>query len=162
MKHFFAPQQFLSRVFLVSLALVGGPWLGWAQSGKAGAPPTLSANATLQECVQFALRNQPLVRQSFIDEAIGERQTRLGLSDWLPQVQGVGSYTRNLILPTTVLPNFQDPTAGQQLVRIGLNNTSTIGLQGTQLLYSNRRAIGGPLYALRAPEQQPEHHCLQD
>ncbi|MGY2132593.1 TolC family protein [Hymenobacter sp. HD11105] len=137
MKHLFAPLKTIGRAFVVSLALVCGPLLGWAQSGKTGAPPALPANATLEECVQFALRNQPLVRQSLLDEAIGERQIRIGLSDWLPQVQGVGSYTRNLILPAVVLPNFQDPAAGQQIVRIGLNNTSTIGVQGTQLLYSN-------------------------
>ncbi|MBC6605973.1 TolC family protein [Hymenobacter sp. BT188] len=137
MKHLFAPQWFAGRAFVLSVALVCSSLLGWAQSGRPGAPAALPANATLEECVQFALRNQPLVRQATIDEAIGERQIRIGLSDWLPQVQGVGSYTRNLILPTTVLPNFQDPTAGQQLVRIGLKNTSTIGLQGTQLLYSN-------------------------
>ena len=138
MKYFFAPQKFVRRALWLSLAL-GGPVVSWAQANRspAGGPVALPANATLQECVQFALRNQPLVRQASIDEAIGERQILIGLSDWLPQIQGVGSYTRNLILPTSVLPNFQNPEAGQQLVRIGLNNTSTIGVQGTQLLYSN-------------------------
>lgn len=98
---------------------------------------TLPANATLTQCVAFALQNQPLIRQSQLNEQIGERNIRIGLSDWLPQINATGGYTRNIQLQASVLPNFADPTAGQQIVRIGLKNVSTVGLQASQLLFSN-------------------------
>ena len=43
---------------------------------------------TLKQCVDFALRNQPAVRQAGIDEAINERDIKISLSAWLPQVTG--------------------------------------------------------------------------
>lgn len=90
-----------------------------------------------QECVDFALKNQPAVRQALIDQEIGEHNIRIGLSSWLPQLQGTATYGHNIQLPTSVFPNLADPAAGQQIVRIGLKNTSALGLQATQLLYSN-------------------------
>ncbi|HEX8348794.1 MAG TPA: TolC family protein, partial [Hymenobacter sp.] len=125
-----------SRAALLLSILLLAPWLGRAQN-QVTAIGTLPSQATLQQCVEFALRNQPLVRQSQLNEQIGERNIRIGLSYWLPQVNGTGSYTRNIQLPTSVLPNFTDPSAGQQIVRIGLKNSSTLGLGATQLLYSN-------------------------
>lgn len=97
----------------------------------------MPSQASLAQCVEFALRNQPLVRQSQLDEQIGERNIRIGLAAWLPQVSGTGNYTRNIQLQTVVLPNFADPTGPQQLLRIGLKNTSTLGVAANQLLFSN-------------------------
>jgi outer membrane protein TolC len=92
-----------------------------AQAQAPGAPPSqpVPSVANLPQCIDFALRNQPLVRQSQLDEQIGERNIRIGLSAWLPQI------------------NFVDPTAGQQLIRIGLKNVSTLGVAANQLLFSN-------------------------
>jgi outer membrane protein TolC len=99
------------------------------------APPTKSLSR--QECVDFALKNQPAVRQALIDQEIGERNIRIGLSGWLPQVQGTATLARNIELPAAVLPNFADPAGGQQIIRIGLRNNSTLGLQATQPIYNN-------------------------
>jgi len=60
----------------------------WAQTNT----DTISRNLTLQQCIDFALRNQPAVRQAAIDEQINERDIRIGLSGWLPQVTTNGSY----------------------------------------------------------------------
>jgi len=127
------------RLLLLLLAWALGSTGAWAQAPTATTSPIgqLPPNATLEQCVQFALNNQPLIRQSRIDEQIADRNVRIGLSYWLPQVNGTANYARNIQLQTTVLPNFADPTAGQQLIRIGLKNVSTVGLQATQLLYSN-------------------------
>ncbi|RFP63929.1 TolC family protein [Hymenobacter lapidiphilus] len=111
------------------------PLLSRAQVA-APAPPLPNQPLSLAECLQYALLNQPLVRQARLDEAIGERQIRVGLSAWLPQVQGTGTYTRNFQLPVAVLPNFTDPSAPSQVRRIGLQNTSNLGLQGNQVLYN--------------------------
>ncbi|NVO84646.1 TolC family protein [Hymenobacter terrestris] len=111
------------------------PLLSRAQV-TAPVPALPSQPLSLTECLQYALQNQPLVRQARLDEAIGERQIRVGLSAWLPQIQGTGTYTRNFQLPVAVLPNFTDPTAPSQVRRIGLQNTSNLGLQGNQVLYN--------------------------
>lgn len=126
-----------SRHWWATLALLLVLHGASAQTPTTPVGQPLPASATLDQCVEFALRNQPLVRQSQLDERIAERNVRIGLSYWLPQVNGTGAYTRNIQLQASVLPNFADPTAGQQIIRIGLKNVSTIGLQATQLLYSN-------------------------
>jgi len=118
---------------LIGLCLLAPSWL----RAQPTATPLPNRQLTLQECVSFALQNQPAIRQALLNEAIGERTIRIGLSDWLPQISGVGTYTRNIELPVAVLPNFTDPTAPAQVRRIGLKNTSNLGLQGTQLLFNN-------------------------
>lgn len=110
-----------------------------ASAQAPGTPPSqpVPSTASLPQCIEFALRNQPLVRQSQLDEQIGERNIRIGLSAWLPQLNGTAGYTRNIELQTTVLPNFVDPTGPQQVIRIGLKNVSTLGVAANQLLFSN-------------------------
>ncbi|MFD1871712.1 TolC family protein [Hymenobacter bucti] len=131
--------------------LRGGPaglfiWLlfsllasGFAQAQAPGAPASqpIPSTASLPECISFALRNQPVVRQSQLDEEIGERNIRIGLSAWLPQINATGIYTRNIQLPTAVFPDLTNPGGPQQIFRIGLNNTSTLGVAASQLLFSN-------------------------
>ncbi|HEX8659497.1 MAG TPA: TolC family protein, partial [Hymenobacter sp.] len=126
MKHLLQAWKQLFRL------LCFAPFCAFSQPAAAPAKPL-----SRQECVDFALSNQPAVRQALIDQEIGERNIRIGLSGWLPQVQGTATLAHNLQLPAAVLPNFADPAAGQQIVRIGLRNNSTLGLQGTQLIYSN-------------------------
>jgi outer membrane protein TolC len=123
--------------FFVALAT---GWLATpAQAQAPGAPASqpIPTNASLPQCIEFALRNQPLVRQSQLDEQIGERNIRIGLSAWLPQLNATGIYTRNIQLPTAVFPDLTNPGGPQQIFRIGLNNTSTLGLAASQLLFSN-------------------------
>jgi outer membrane protein TolC len=59
-------------------------------------PDTASGLLTLQQCIDFALRNQPAVRQANIDEDINERDIRISLSSWLPQINSTGSYQHYL------------------------------------------------------------------
>ena len=42
--------------------------------------------ADLPHVIQFAVRNQPLIQQSIIDEEITELQVKARLADWYPQV----------------------------------------------------------------------------
>ncbi|WP_342645525.1 TolC family protein [Mucilaginibacter sp. CSA2-8R] len=51
---------------------------------------------TLQQCIDFALRNQPAVRQANIDENINERDIRISLSSWLPQITSSSSFQHYL------------------------------------------------------------------
>ncbi len=73
-------------------------------------PATVSAQTardtlgtlTLQQCIDFALRNQPAVKQANIDENINERDIRISLSSWLPQINSSGSFQHYLERATIV------------------------------------------------------------
>ncbi|HEY4107833.1 TolC family protein [Puia sp.] len=98
-----------------------------AQTGVKRAPDTLS-DATLQACVQFALKHYPLVQQALLDEQITDRQIKSKLADWYPQVDLNANYQNNFQLPAVAF-------AGQT-VRSGTYNTSTVGFALTQNLFT--------------------------
>ncbi|TGE17530.1 TolC family protein [Hymenobacter elongatus] len=97
------------------------------------APPPASPYS-LEQCLQFALQNQPLIRQARIDEETNEANIRIGLAGWLPQLALNATGQHFFQLPYTVFPNAEGVSVPRQ---IGLNNTSTIGLAGTQAIYNN-------------------------
>lgn len=95
------------------------------------AQPGADTIVSLKECIEFALRNQPAVKQASIDQQINERDIRIGLSSWLPQINSSGQYqyyfkgspvatTGSAVLPAT-----------------NLNQFSSLGLQASQVLYNN-------------------------
>jgi outer membrane protein TolC len=55
-------------------------------------PDSIYKSVTLSDCIAYALQNQPAARQAAIDQQINERNIRIGLADWLPQVNGSGVY----------------------------------------------------------------------
>ncbi|MCW3107366.1 MAG: TolC family protein, partial [Segetibacter sp.] len=59
------------------------PVLLFAQNSR---HDTLLQQAGLQDCIQYALRHQPLIQQSKIDEEITETTIKTKLSEWYPQV----------------------------------------------------------------------------
>lgn len=95
-------------------------------------PDTSLKVVTLKQCVEFALKNQPAVRQAAIDEAINERNINISLSAWLPQVTGSGLYDYYFkgspIVPSS---NSNSNTTGR------IDNLSTLGLQANQVIYNN-------------------------
>jgi outer membrane protein len=91
-------------------------------------PPDTLSNATLQACVQYALKHYPLVQQALLDEAITDRQIKSKLADWYPQVNLNANYQNNFQLPAVLF-------AGQ-LVRSGAYNTSAVGFSVSQNLFT--------------------------
>ncbi len=89
---------------------------------------TLLQNATLQNCVQYALKNYPLIRQNLIDQEITEHEIKSRLSEWYPQINLNANYLNNFQLPSIYF-------AGQ-VVKSGTYNTSTIGFSGTQNIFN--------------------------
>lgn len=86
---------------------------------------------TLRQCVEFALRNQPAVRQASIDQQVNERDIRIGLSAWLPQVNSSGLY--QYYFKGGPVAN----TGVGALPATGLNQFSSLGLQASQVIYNN-------------------------
>lgn len=105
----------------------------WAQA-QPTTPPPPSNQLTLEQCLQYALQNQPVLRQARLDEETNEATIRIGLAGWLPQVNLNATGQHYFQLPYTVFPNAEGVSVPRQ---IGLKNTSTVGLAGTQALYNN-------------------------
>jgi outer membrane protein TolC len=88
---------------------------------------------TLKQCVDYALRNQPVVRQADIDEQINERNIRIGLADWLPQISSTDVYQHY----------FQGESAGAAADPAALSSGrllpeySALNLQLNQVIYNN-------------------------
>jgi len=65
--------------------------------GAQKVPDTLS-DATLQTCVQYALKHYPLIQQALLDEQITDRQIKAKLADWYPQLNLTANYQNNFQL----------------------------------------------------------------
>jgi outer membrane protein TolC len=76
------------RYFFISNILIFSPAILFAQATA----DTTTAVVTLNQSIQFALRNQPLLKQANIDEQINERDIKISLSNWLPQIGSTGQY----------------------------------------------------------------------
>ncbi|MDT3404953.1 TolC family protein [Mucilaginibacter terrae] len=128
------------RVYLL-LLLLSVPSVILAQT----ATDTTITNLTLQQCIDFALRNQPGVRQANIDEEINEKDIRISLSAWLPQVASTGAYQHYFQrfnafgAQTGTGTGTGSGTSGavpaQQLAIA--TNVSNLGVSATQALYNN-------------------------
>lgn len=94
-----------------------------------GADSTIG-NATLQQCIEYALKNQPYINQALIDEEIGERDIKSALSGWLPQINANGSFNHNFKQQVSVLNNNGETS----FLTIGAKNTSAFSLQADQKL----------------------------
>jgi outer membrane protein len=89
---------------------------------------TLLTDATLQNCVQYALKHYPLIQQALLDEQITDRQIKSKLADWYPQVGLNASYQNNFTL--------QKIAFNGAFVSSGTYNTSTVGLGVNQTLFN--------------------------
>jgi outer membrane protein TolC len=88
---------------------------------------------TLRDCVAYALRNQPAVKQAAIDELINEKNIRIGLADWLPQVSSDNLYQH--YFKGTPLAAAADPAALNS--GVNLNEYSALDIQANQVIYDN-------------------------
>jgi len=88
---------------------------------------------TLKQCVSYALRNQPAVRQANIDEEINEKNIRIGLADWLPQISSTDVYQHYFKgVPAAAASDPAALAAGENL-----DEYSSLGLQLNQVIYNN-------------------------
>ena len=126
------------RCLYISNILLFFPVLIFAQSSA----DTSAAVVTLQQSIDFALRNQPGLKQSYIDEQINERDIRIGLAGWLPQVGSTGQYQHYFQRPAVVAGGTSTGTGtggtgtSQQNLAIA-HNVSSVGLQASQVIYNS-------------------------
>jgi outer membrane protein TolC len=88
---------------------------------------------TIKQCVDFALKNQPVVKQAAIDQEINEKDIRIGLSAWLPQVNTNGVYQHYFKGEPAAIAS--DPALAASGANI--NEYSALSLQASQVIYNN-------------------------
>jgi outer membrane protein TolC len=92
---------------------------------------------TLNDCLRYAINNQPALKQSYIDEKIARANNRINLSGWFPQVGLNANYQHYFQLPTSFIPNTQNPGGPKVPVKTGLYNTLLPQFGATQTVFSN-------------------------
>jgi outer membrane protein TolC len=93
---------------------------------------TTSSNLTLNDCLRYALKNQPALNQSYLDEAIARASNRVAQSAWLPQVGGAGTLQHYIQTPTSFIPVNGNLTA----VQSGIANYSIPSISASQTIFS--------------------------
>lgn len=89
---------------------------------------SLLQKATLDNVIQYALKHQPAVQQSIIDEKTTDLQIKSKLADWYPQLNFNYLYQHNFKLQTSVF--------GGNAVQIGVKNTSALQFTATQAIFN--------------------------
>ena len=98
---------------------------GYSQTA---ASDSLLQQATLSNIIQYALKRQPVVQQSLIDEKTTELQIKSKLADWYPQVNFNYLYQHNFQVQTTII--------GGNTVRLGVGNTSALQFTASQSIFN--------------------------
>ncbi|MHB1687554.1 MAG: TolC family protein [Ignavibacteriaceae bacterium] len=112
-------------IFLLLVAFLTVPYI-FSQSSTPS--DSLLQQGTLQNCVQYALAHQPLIKQSLLDEQITEREIKSKLADWFPQLNFNYNFQHNYLLPTSIVQG--NP------VKLGSNNTSSGQFSLTQTIFN--------------------------
>lgn len=117
------------KIFQACLLALAMPLLLPAQQATSD---SVLQQATIENVIQYAIKRQPLIQQSLIDQEITETTIKSKLADWFPQLNF------NYLLQH----NFQVQTAviGGEARKLGVENTSALQFALTQNLF-NRDAL---------------------
>lgn len=129
MKYWSKPQKTtrlaLSSAFLLLNLLSTALAQGIQESNREA--PVLE-QATLQDVVAYAIKNQPAIQQSLIDEQITANQVRAKLADWYPQIGFNYNLQHNFIVQTSII-------AGNP-VKLGVSNVSATQFTLSQQIFN--------------------------
>jgi len=95
-----------------------------------------SQNLTLQQCIDYAIQNQPALMQSLINISITKKTNDIALSAWLPQVNFNANLTHYFQLPTSFATNQENPGGPLLPVNAGLYNNSIPELSATETIFN--------------------------
>lgn len=145
------------------IGFIGHSIFAWSQTEQtttsAAANPLIrpvedtSRPMTLDQCVTYALKNQPALHQALIYTDITRATNAINLAGWLPQVGVSGNLTHYLALPTAFVKNSTTNTIVQQ--KTGVVNTFTPVLSATQTIFNPSlifAAKAAPLYIQQAEQ----------
>lgn len=89
---------------------------------------SLIQEATLQNCLTYALSKQVLVQQAQVDEAITDEAVKSKLAEWFPQVDFGYALQHNFQVQTSII--------GGNPVKLGVNNTSGLMFAVNQPIFN--------------------------
>jgi outer membrane protein TolC len=115
----------IHSLLIINFILILNTASVFAQSGA----DSISGVITLKQSILFALRNQPAVRQAAIDQQINERDIKINLASWLPQLNSSASYNHYFKGSPVA-----STTPG---VFSSVDEFSSLGLQASQVIYNN-------------------------
>lgn len=116
--------MFKKRLLLVGLSILLLANTGYSQE-EGGVPQGV---LTLDEVVEFALVQSPIIRQAQIDQEIGDHDIKSNLADWYPQITASAAGAYNIKLQQQII--------GDQLITFGQPYNSNILLQADQTLFN--------------------------
>ncbi len=115
--------KYFTPVLLVFLYLF--PLDSSAQTTK----DSVLANVTISNCVQYAIKHQPAVQQSLLNEQITNETIKIKLSQWFPQLNFNFSLQNN--------PELLTAYSNGTYFTSGTYNSSGLGLGVTQNIFNN-------------------------
>jgi len=108
---------------LILYGLLSNPALAQQQD-------SVLTNATLDNVVDYAMKHQPLIQQSQLDEESTNFQIKSKLADWYPQINFNYNFLHNFVLQ----PNYAAQIGG--VVRFGVYNSSLGQFALTQNIFN--------------------------
>ncbi len=120
------------RKILLRLILISGFIVLFSSAFSQTISDSSLQNATLQNCIQYAIKHYPLIRQALLDEQITEHEIKSKLADWFPQISFAANYQNYFQLPSAYFSG--------NVVKSGIYNNSTVTVSGTQNIF-NRDAL---------------------
>ncbi len=116
--------MFKKRLLLVGLSILLLSKSAYSQE-ESGVPQGV---LTLDQVVEYALIQSPIIRQAQIDQEIGDRDIKSNLADWYPQITAYAAGAYNIKLQQQII--------GDQLITFGQPYNSNILLQANQTLFN--------------------------
>jgi outer membrane protein TolC len=147
-------------VFFVSWLLFQAvPSVSEAQENNSA----LKDSASVEDCLKYAFKNQPFVKQLKLDEQISVQSIRVALSDWLPQINASAMFQKNLKLPVIYFPDFSNPSGPKIPVNTGVNYNSAISFALGQTIFDRDVYLAGSTAGLiRKQSAQTSRSALID
>jgi outer membrane protein TolC len=99
---------------------------------------------TLGDCIKYALKYQPALKQSIINQSIVRTSNAINLSGWLPQLSLSGSLVHYNQLPTSLVSNSDGQTVQ---THTGVTNTFIPEFSASETIFAPQLLSA----ALRAP-----------
>lgn len=124
-----------------------------AAFSQSGSQPDTTRALTLDQCLTYALKHQPVINQAQINVAIARATNAISTAGWLPQAGISGNLTHYLSLPTNFIKNSGTGAVTQQ--KSGVVNTFTPVLSVTQTIFNPSllyAAKSAPLYVRQAEQ----------
>jgi len=105
-------------------------------------PPDKGSVITMEQAIRIALANNNDIKRALLSIKDADEQVTQAWGEYLPDISGDLSYTRNLQLPVIFFPDFQDPTGPLQAISVGEDNQWQGAINASQEIFSAETIIG--------------------